>query len=334
MRRGPNVLSSKLPGFDAAESAPKEPTSSRDSSASPEPFASILKNTKLAAAQYSSPIDISENPTSGTAGVSQGKISSEENARAIRQQFTNLKKDGMDIGLSSSQQALLEEMALACDTQAELDELLADPELHHLLALQELKDVADTPEPILSSLVVPGRAMYPPIFHEAKWKIPVATITFKGYDTKRLELFTHFATHAASALGIPTSGVYPLPNQRRLWTVLRSPFVFKKTQQNFERITHARGVKAWDATEEVVDMWAKVLMTHAMPGVGVKITRWNRMEVGVGAKELGKVEAEIQGVLDRRSGVAERVRQVSEQIVAQETAHLEADAKGNADASL
>lgn len=247
-----------------------------------------------------------------------------------RQQFSGLKKDGLDLGLSSSQQALLEEMALTCDTQVELDQLLANPDLHHLLALQELKDVADIPEPVLSSMVVPGRAMYPPIFHEAKWKIPVAHITFKGYDTKRLELFTHFATHAASALGIPTSGVFPLPNQRRLWTVLRSPFVFKKTQQNFERITHGRGIKAWDAEEEVIDMWAKVLTAHAMPGVGMRITRWKRLEVGAGANELQKVETEIQGVLDRRhdgSGVAERVRQMSEQIVAQETALLEADAK-------
>lgn len=219
-------------------------------------------------------------------------------------------------------------MALACNSQAELDELLSNPDLYHLLALQKLKDVADTPEPILSSLVIPGRGMYPPVFHEPKWRIPVATITFKGYDTKRLELFTHFAIHAASALGIPTSGVYPLPNQRRLWTVLRSPFVFKKTQQNFERITHSRGVKAWDAEAEIVDIWTKVLMANAMPGVGMRVTRWERMEVGAGATELRKVESEIKGVLDRRQqamGVGERVRQVGEQILAQELATAQAE---------
>jgi ribosomal protein S10 len=126
--------------------------------------------------------------------------------------------------------------------------------------------------------------VYPPYHHEPKWRIPVATITFKGYDSQALELFTHFSVHVASALGIPTSRVYALPKQRRLWTVLKSPFVFKKAQENFERITHSRGIKAWDADMEIVNVWMAMLRQHAMPGVGMRVVKWTRMEVGGGSK--------------------------------------------------
>jgi small subunit ribosomal protein S10 len=228
--------------------------------------------------------------------------------------------------LSPAQLAHLKELVEACETDEELQELFSSPDLSHLLALQQSQDLADMPEPFISFLPIPGRGLYPPVYHEPQWRIPVATITFRGYDTERLALFTHFAIHVASALGIPTSKVYPLPKRRRLWTVLRSPFVHKKSQENFERITHSRGVKAWDAHPDVVNLWTQMLMSHAMAGVGMRIVRWTRMELGGGASELKKVKEKLRDLYkqtNEKVGDSERVRRVGEKIVETELAAVE-----------
>jgi len=224
-----------------------------------------------------------------------------------------------DMELSPAQQAHLEELAADCETQEELDALLSSPELQYLLSLQELQDLADTPEPIISSLAIPGKSTYQPVYHKPQWRIPVATITFRGYDPQKLALFAHFAVHAASALGIPTSKVYALPKQRRLWTVLKSPFVYKKAQENFERITHSRGVKAWDAHSEVVTKWMQMLRIHAMPGVGMRVVRWTREEIGGGSSELKKVEGKLE-LFEREEQHGERVRRLGEKIIETELA--------------
>jgi small subunit ribosomal protein S10 len=240
---------------------------------------------------------------------------------------SELEHEEDDMELSPAQQAHLEELAAACETQEELDELLSSPDLQYLLSLQELQDLVDTPEPIISSLPIPGKSMYQPIHHKPQWRIPVATITFKGYDTERLTLFSHFAVHVASALGIPTSKVYALPKQRRLWTVLRSPFIYKKAQENFERITHSRGVKAWDAHPEIVTKWAQMLRVHAMPGVGMRVVRWTREEIGGGSSELKKVEGKLEEF--ERGDHVERVRRLGEKIIETELAVAEPEMEVN-----
>ena len=77
---------------------------------------------------------------------------------------------------------------------------------------------------------------------------------FRSFHPRLLDFFVHFASHAAAALGVPVSKPVHLPTERRLWTVLRGPFVHKKSQENFERKTHRRAVKAWDAHPDAVDM--------------------------------------------------------------------------------
>lgn len=183
-----------------------------------------------------------------------------------------------------------------------------------------MQDLASIPEPVISSQIIPGRSLYLPVQHEPPYRIPAATITFKGYDSQSILLFTHFAIHAASALGIPTSKVYALPKQRSLWTVPRSPFVFKKSQENFERITHSRGIKAWDATPEIIDLWAGLLRRHAMPGVGMRVVRWRREEIGGGAKGVREIEEKAGKMFNAKKqvGDAEKVKRVGEQIMQKE----------------
>ncbi|RPD52149.1 ribosomal protein S10 [Lentinus tigrinus ALCF2SS1-6] len=130
---------------------------------------------------------------------------------------------------------------------------------------------------------------------------------------------THFATgsHAASALGVPLSKPVHLPTQRRLWTVLRGPFVHKKSQENFERRTHKRVVKAWDAHPDAVDMLVQYLEKHIAPGVGMRAVKWHRAPVGVGQKTMESVLGHMR--VDEQVR-AEKVKALGEQIVQQELA--------------
>jgi small subunit ribosomal protein S10 len=132
-------------------------------------------------------------------------------------------------------------------------------------------------EEAYASTLVHGRAVQEPHYHPRTHSIPVANLHFRSHHIRLLNLFTHFAVHAASSLGIPASKVVSLPTKRRLWTVLRSPFVHKKSQENFERKTHKRAIKAWDADPEVVHRWITYLRANAMPGVGLKVTTWERL---------------------------------------------------------
>ena len=84
----------------------------------------------------------------------------------------------------------------------------------------------------------------------------------------------------------PPSPLLPLLSSHTLWTVLRSPHVHKKSQENFERKVHERAIKAWDADADVVDQWCRYLRQHAWAGgdAGDEVAKdagWD-WEAGVG----------------------------------------------------
>ncbi|KAG6860444.1 hypothetical protein C0995_011084 [Termitomyces sp. Mi166 len=174
-----------------------------------------------------------------------------------------------------------------------------------------------TEEQYAASLVH-GRGVHIPIYHKPTYGIPVANIQFRSHHPELLDLFTHFATHAASSLGIPCSRPVFLPNKRTLWTVPRSPFAHKKSQENFERIVYKRAVKAWDADPEVIDRWFKYLRRHALGGVGMRTTKWERMALSVGQTRLenvGKLESVSE---DKIKALGEKI--VAAELVAQNKA--------------
>lgn len=177
--------------------------------------------------------------------------------------------------------------------------------------------VPNITEPQYAASIVHGRSVKPPHYLPKTHGIPVATFHFRSYHPRLLDFFVHFASHAASALGVPVSKPVHLPTQRRLWTVLRGPFVHKKSQENFERRTHKRVVKAWDASPEVVDMLVQYIEKHLAPGVGLRTVKWTRAPVGVGQKTLEAVMGKMRVDEQLR---AEKVKALGEQIVKQELA--------------
>ncbi|KAJ7076010.1 hypothetical protein B0H15DRAFT_865136 [Mycena belliarum] len=175
-----------------------------------------------------------------------------------------------------------------------------------------------------AATVVPGRSIHRPFRHPRTHALPAAQIQFRSHDTLTLSLFVHFATHAATALGIPCSRAYSLPTRRQLWTVLRGPFAHKKSQENFERRVHRRGLKAWDADPKVVDLWFAYLRRHALGGVGMRCVKWERVPMGVGREARGKVIDAIHRERQAAATSKAKIRLLGERIVREEMSAIEA----------
>ncbi|PVF97199.1 hypothetical protein CPB86DRAFT_760796 [Serendipita vermifera] len=120
----------------------------------------------------------------------------------------------------------------------------------------------------------PSVGLTQPTTHPRTHSIPVASLHFRSYFPHLVDLQTHFVLHSANFLGIPVSKPAHLPTQRTLITVLRGPFVHKKSQENWERKTHKRAIKVWDCDPALLKGWLAYLERHGVEGVGMRITRW------------------------------------------------------------
>ncbi|KAG0273251.1 mitochondrial 37S ribosomal protein rsm10 [Linnemannia exigua] len=120
--------------------------------------------------------------------------------------------------------------------------------------------------------------------------ITVAHLHLRSYLPQQLEFFTDFARRAAAALEMPCSGAIPLPVQTSKWTVNKSPFVYKKAQETFERKTHKRLLAIKDTHPDVVRRWVQFLSQNTIAGVAMKVTVWENEELGVGEKRLDKAK--------------------------------------------
>jgi len=143
--------------------------------------------------------------------------------------------------------------------------------------------ISDTPRTdfIAQQVELPPKSTLPATFHAVTHGHPAALIHLRSHHLPLLNLFLHFAACAADALAIPLSRPVMLPRQRRLWTVPRSPFVHKKSQENFERIVHKRVLKAWDTNPQIIDLWEEYLKMHSLAGVGMRIVKWERLPLDV-----------------------------------------------------
>jgi small subunit ribosomal protein S10 len=113
-----------------------------------------------------------------------------------------------------------------------------------------------------------------PLRHKPTHGIPVASLQMRSYSVRNLEFYADFAVRAAYWLGLPCSGPVPLPKKIERWTVPRSPFIFKKSMENFERITRRRLLTIYDGDPAVVEIWLAFLRKWQFYGVGMKANVW------------------------------------------------------------
>jgi small subunit ribosomal protein S10 len=104
--------------------------------------------------------------------------------------------------------------------------------------------------------------------------VPVCDLQLRTYSIRNLLLFADFAVRAAYYMGLCARGPIPLPRITERWTVPRSNFIFKKSQENFERITMRRLIQIQDGHPDVVKAWLAFLQKHQYHGVGMKANIW------------------------------------------------------------
>jgi small subunit ribosomal protein S10 len=93
-------------------------------------------------------------------------------------------------------------------------------------------------------------------------------IKLKAFDHRLLDQSAKDIVEVARRTGATVSGPIPLPTERSLFTVLRSPHVDKKSREQFELRVHKRLIEISNATREMVD----ALMKLEVPaGVDVEI---------------------------------------------------------------
>lgn len=99
---------------------------------------------------------------------------------------------------------------------------------------------------------------------------PSCDLQMRSYSVRNLDFFTDFALRAAYYLKLPAFGPVPLPRIVERWTVPKSNFVHKKSQENFERRTVRRLIQIKDGHPDTVDLWLSYLRKHAFHGIGMK----------------------------------------------------------------
>ena len=93
-------------------------------------------------------------------------------------------------------------------------------------------------------------------------------IRLKGYDHRLLDQSVVEIIDTAKRTGAKVSGPIPLPTHKRIFTVLRSPFVNKKSREQFQLSSHKRLLDIYSSTPKTID----ALMKLELPsGVEVEI---------------------------------------------------------------
>ncbi|MBO8169387.1 MAG: 30S ribosomal protein S10 [Thermoanaerobacteraceae bacterium] len=99
----------------------------------------------------------------------------------------------------------------------------------------------------------------------AKQKI---RIRLKAFDHKVLDQSAQKIVETAKRTGANVSGPIPLPTERNVFTILRSPHVNKDSREQFQMKTHKRLIDILEPTPKTVD----ALMRLDLPaGVDIEI---------------------------------------------------------------
>lgn len=93
-------------------------------------------------------------------------------------------------------------------------------------------------------------------------------IKLKSYDHNLVDKSAEKIVKTVRATGAAVSGPIPLPTHKRIFTVLRSPHVNKKSREQFQLCTYKRLLDIYSSTSKTID----ALMKLELPsGVDVEI---------------------------------------------------------------
>jgi small subunit ribosomal protein S10 len=93
-------------------------------------------------------------------------------------------------------------------------------------------------------------------------------IRLKAFDHKILDQSARQIVEAAERTGALVAGPVPLPTRIEKYSVIRSSFIDKNSQEQFEVRTHKRLIDVWDRGQQTING----LMKLALPaGVEIEI---------------------------------------------------------------
>ena len=81
----------------------------------------------------------------------------------------------------------------------------------------------------------------------------VIRIRLKSYDHRLLDQSAKRIVETAKKTGAQVSGPIPLPTEKEIFTILRSPHVNKTSREQFERRTHKRLIDIVNPTPKTID---------------------------------------------------------------------------------
>lgn len=103
---------------------------------------------------------------------------------------------------------------------------------------------------------------------KSKQAIQKIRVILKGYDQRLLDRATQDIVETAKRTGASVAGPIPLPTEREIYTVLRSPHVNRKSREQFQTLTHKRLIDILQPTGKTID----ALKGLTLPaGIDIKI---------------------------------------------------------------
>ena len=86
----------------------------------------------------------------------------------------------------------------------------------------------------------------------------IIKIRLKAYDHQLLDDAAKKIVDSAIRTGAEVQGPIPLPTEKEIFTILRSPHVNKDSREQFERRTHKRLIDIIEPTVQTVDELKKL----------------------------------------------------------------------------
>ncbi|MBQ9244708.1 30S ribosomal protein S10 [bacterium] len=83
-------------------------------------------------------------------------------------------------------------------------------------------------------------------------------IFLKAYDHKLLDVSASKIVEVVKRTDARVVGPVPLPTKRRLYCVLRSPHVDKKSREHFEMRIHKRIIDIYDPTQQTIEECTRI----------------------------------------------------------------------------
>lgn len=120
---------------------------------------------------------------------------------------------------------------------------------------------------------------------------PVCELHLVGYRHSQLTFYAQFVRRVLKKMGVRVMGPMQCERSIRRWTVLRSPFKYKRAQETFERKEFENMLYLYDVSQVTLDGCLHYVTQMTPPGMNIT---WNRYHHEKSASVLLPLSRPIQ----------------------------------------